>query len=79
MTQERSACFLAGGWQSSYITLAPGHEPSDDLKKEIQDFVKRQTAPYKYPRDIEFRQALPKTISGKIRRIDLRAEAKART
>ena len=56
----------------AYITLAPGFEPSDDLATEIQDFVKRQTVPYKYPRAIEFRDALPKTISGKIRRVELR-------
>jgi acyl-coenzyme A synthetase/AMP-(fatty) acid ligase len=42
---------------------------------EIQDFVKNLTAPYKYPREIEYREALPKTISGKIRRVELRAEA----
>ena len=59
----------------AYITLAPGFEPSDDLATEIQDFVKRQTAPYKYPRAIEFRDALPKAISGKIRRVELREEA----
>lgn len=59
----------------AYITLAPGFEPSDDLATEIQDFVKRQTVPYKYPRAIEFRDALPKTISGKIRRVELREEA----
>jgi acyl-coenzyme A synthetase/AMP-(fatty) acid ligase len=40
-------------------------------------FVKTQTAPYKYPREIAFREQLPKTISGKIRRVELRAEARA--
>jgi len=59
----------------AYITLAPGFEPSDALAKEIQEFVKQQTAPYKYPRAIEFRDALPKTISGKIRRVELREDA----
>jgi acyl-coenzyme A synthetase/AMP-(fatty) acid ligase len=59
----------------AYITLVPGFEPSDDLAKEIQEFVKQQTAPYKYPRAIEFRDALPKTISGKIRRVELREDA----
>ncbi|NCX24073.1 MAG: hypothetical protein EBX17_13000, partial [Betaproteobacteria bacterium] len=44
------------------------------LAQDIQQFVKDQTAPYKYPREIEFRDSLPKTISGKIRRVDLRAE-----
>jgi acetyl-CoA synthetase len=47
------------------------------LVKELQDFVKSQTAPYKYPREIDFRPELPKTISGKIRRVELRAEANA--
>ena len=59
----------------AYITLAPGFEASDMLAKNIQDFVKRQTAPYKYPRAIEFRDTLPKTISGKIRRVELREDA----
>ena len=39
---------------------------TDTLKKEIQDYVKRRTAPYKYPRIVEFRDELPKTTSGKI-------------
>ena len=67
---------LRGELVRAYVILAPGYEPSDELKKEIQNFVKNQTAPYKYPREIEFREALPKTISGKIRRNELRAEAK---
>ena len=45
-----------------------GKEPSDELKKEIQDYVKRRTAPYKYPRIIVFSEGLPKTVSGKIMR-----------
>jgi len=61
----------------AFITLAPGNEPTEELAKEIQEFVKNQTAPYKYPRQIEFREALPKTISGKIRRVELREEAMA--
>jgi acetyl-CoA synthetase len=59
----------------AYIILGQGYEASDDLAKEIQDFVKNLTAPYKYPRKIVFREALPKTISGKIRRVELRDEA----
>ena len=43
----------------------------DELKKEIQDYVKKNTAPYKYPRIVEFRESLPKTISGKIIRNQL--------
>ncbi len=50
------------------IVLVKGTEPSDALKKEIQDYVKKRTAPYKYPRIVVFRDELPKTTSGKIRR-----------
>ncbi len=50
------------------IVLVKGTEPTDALKKEIQDYVKSRTAPYKYPRIVEFRTELPKTISGKIMR-----------
>jgi acetyl-CoA synthetase len=50
------------------IVLVKGTEPSDALKKEIQDYVKKNTAPYKYPRIVVFRDSLPKTISGKIQR-----------
>jgi acyl-coenzyme A synthetase/AMP-(fatty) acid ligase len=52
--------------------LAPGHEPSAALARELQDHVKRTTAPYKYPREVHFVDALPKTVSGKIRRSELR-------
>lgn len=54
------------------IVLGRGYEPSDDLVKEIQNHVKKTTAPYKYPRIIEFVKELPKTISGKIRRVEIR-------
>ena len=50
------------------IVLVKGTEPSEALKKEIQDYVKTHTAPYKYPRKVVFRDELPKTISGKIQR-----------
>ncbi len=66
---------LRGEIVLAYIILGQGYEPSDELAIEIQDFVKKLTAPYKYPREIVFRKALPKTISGKIRRIELREEA----
>jgi acetyl-CoA synthetase len=68
---------IRGEIVKAYVILAPGHQGSDDLTVEIQDFVKNVTAPYKYPREIEYREALPKTISGKIRRVELRAEAEA--
>lgn len=54
------------------IVLARGFEPSDNLKKELQTHVKKVTAPYKYPRVIEFVEELPKTTSGKIKRADIR-------
>ncbi len=50
------------------IVLTKGTQPSEALKKEIQSYVKEHTAPYKYPRIVEFRTELPKTISGKIQR-----------
>ena len=48
------------------IVRVKGFEGTDELKKQIQDYVKKRTAPYKYPRIVEFREELPKTISGKI-------------
>ena len=54
------------------IVLTKGTEGTDGLKKEIQNYVKKHTAPYKYPRIVEFRDDLPKTISGKIRRVELK-------
>ena len=66
---------LRGEIVKAYVVLAKGYQASDALAKELQDFVKSTTAPYKYPREIEFRDALPKTVSGKIRRVELRAEA----
>ena len=50
------------------IVLVKGKEGTEELKKEIQDYVKKHTAPYKYPRIVVFRKDLPKTISGKIQR-----------
>jgi acetyl-CoA synthetase len=59
------------------IVLTKGYDPSEELKKEIQDYVKTHTAPYKYPRIIEYVDELPKTISGKIRRTEIRAKDQA--
>ena len=50
------------------IVLVKGTEPTEELKKEIQKYVKERTAPYKYPRIVVFRDELPKTTSGKIQR-----------
>ncbi len=53
------------------IVLAKGVEPTDELTKEIQEHVKKVTAPYKYPRIVEYVDELPKTISGKIKRKEI--------
>ncbi|NLI38722.1 MAG: AMP-binding protein, partial [Clostridiaceae bacterium] len=68
---------LRGQVVKATIVLARGYEPSDALAKEIQDYVKKNTAPYKYPRIIEFVEELPKTISGKIRRTEIRKRDQA--
>jgi acyl-coenzyme A synthetase/AMP-(fatty) acid ligase len=56
------------------VVLREGHEPGAPLARELQDHVKAETAPYKYPRIVEFADELPKTASGKIRRAELRNE-----
>lgn len=56
------------------IILSKSYSPSEDLAKELQEHVKKVTAPYKYPRIVEFVSELPKTISGKIRRVQIREE-----
>ncbi|MFZ3289559.1 MAG: AMP-binding protein, partial [Telluria sp.] len=68
--QERGQIVLA------FVVLKPGLEPSPELARELQDFVKRTVAPYKYPRRIEFRSALPRTETGKLQRFRLRQEAR---
>src|SRR5664280_1891813 len=59
------------------VVLQPGGTPSAELASELQDFVKQRTAPYKYPRLVEFVTGLPKTTSGKIRRRELRLAAES--
>ena len=56
----------------AFVVLAPGYNGSDELRRELQYHVKKVTAPYKYPRKLEFVESLPKTVSGKIRRVELR-------
>jgi acyl-coenzyme A synthetase/AMP-(fatty) acid ligase len=56
----------------AFVVVRPGHSADDALASELQSHVKRVTAPYKYPREIEFVDSLPKTRSGKIRRVELR-------
>ena len=54
------------------IVIRKGYKPSEQLKKDLQNHVKRITAPYKYPRIVEFVDELPKTTSGKIRRVAIK-------
>ena len=65
-------CFLVGQVVKATIVLVRGRTGSPELVKELQNHVKKTTAPYKYPRIVEFVEELPKTISGKIRRVELR-------
>ena len=66
---------VRGAVVKATIILGAGYEPSDALKKDIQSFVKHRTAPYKYPRVVEFVDMMPTTISGKIRRVVIRADS----
>ncbi len=69
---------VKGNVVKAFIVLAEGHEPSDDLADEIKRFVRERLSAYAYPRRIEFTDELPKTLTGKIRRIELRErESKA--
>jgi len=54
------------------VILAPGYTASLELASELQEHVKNVTTPYKYPREVEFVESLPKTISGKVWRVELR-------
>ncbi len=63
---------LRGTVVKAFVILRAGFVASDELVKQLQEHVKRETAPYKYPREIEFVTELPKTVSGKIRRVELR-------
>jgi acetyl-CoA synthetase len=63
---------LKGHVVKAFIVLAEGHEPTDELATEIQRFVRERLSAYAYPRKVEFTDELPKTLTGKIRRIELR-------
>ena len=65
---------MRGAIVKAFVVLAPGYAPSDALASTLQEHVKQLTAPYKYPREIAFVTDLPKTISGKIRRVELRQQ-----
>ena len=63
---------MRGEVVKAFIVLTKDFSPSEMLVKELQEFVKKRAAPYKYPRKIEFVDELPKTISGKIKRKELK-------
>lgn len=69
---------LRGNIVKAFVIIRKSFTPSDSLVKELQEHVKNVTAPYKYPREIEFVEELPKTISGKIRRVELRQREMAK-
>jgi acetyl-CoA synthetase len=60
----------------AFVELAEGHEPTDELKEKLQEFVQKRLARYEYPHQIEFLDSLPKTPTGKVRRVDLRKREK---
>lgn len=63
---------IRGSVVKAFVIVKSGYEGNQALKRELQEYVKKRTAPYKYPRELEFTAELPKTVSGKIRRVDLR-------
>ena len=67
--------FVAGQIVKAFVVLNPGHEASETLRAELQTHVKGVIAPYKYPRALEFVDALPKTQTGKLQRFRLKADA----
>jgi 2-aminobenzoate-CoA ligase len=58
----------------AFVVLKPGHEHSDGLKKDLQEYVKQKIAPYKYPRAVDFVDTLPRTETGKLQRFKLRTQ-----
>jgi 2-aminobenzoate-CoA ligase len=66
-------CPERGQKVKAFVVLADFASPSEELAEKLQGFVKEQIAPYKYPREIEFIGALPKTATGKLRRTELRS------
>jgi acetyl-CoA synthetase len=69
---------IRGNVVKAFIVLAEGHEPSDDLTEDIKAFVRQRLSAYAYPRRVEFVADLPKTLTGKIRRIELREKERER-
>jgi acetyl-CoA synthetase len=70
---------LKGNVVKAFIVLAEGHEPSDELADDIKRFVRQRLSAYAYPRLVEFVPDLPKTLTGKIRRIELREREQSAT
>jgi acetyl-CoA synthetase/medium-chain acyl-CoA synthetase len=70
---------LKGFVPKAFVVVADGYAPSEYLAQELKDLVKREIAPYKYPRKVEFVAALPRTPTGKIRRVELRQRELAST
>ena len=70
-------CPERGERVKAFVIPAPGHRPCEDLAKSLQDHVKATIAPYKYPRDLEFVETLPKTATGKLQRFALKQPARA--
>jgi acetyl-CoA synthetase len=66
-----------GNVVKAFIVLAAGHEPSDELAEDIKGFVRKRLSAYAYPRQIEFTEDLPKTLTCKIRRVELRERSRA--
>ncbi len=62
----------------AFVVLKPGVQPSEALARELQEHIKKELAPYKYPRQVEFVEKLPRTETGKIRRVELRQQEAAR-
>ena len=69
---------LRGQKVKATVVLKKGYAPSDELIKQLQEHVKKVTAPYKYPRIIEFTDELPKTLGGKIKRGEIRSKDSSR-
>jgi acetyl-CoA synthetase len=67
-----------GNIVKAFIVLASGHERSDELADQIKRFVRERHSAYAYPREIEFVEDLPKTLTGKIRRVELREQERER-
>ena len=69
---------VPGAVPKAFVVLKDGVAPTPALAAELQDHVKRELAPYKYPREVEFVDALPRTETGKVRRVELRERERQR-